>query len=59
MSKTLVVHGHGRWNRNDGYVQTPPGVSIEYYTEGGKNQLTGFVYEHKMGSGLAFCPFPA
>jgi putative adhesin Stv-like protein len=52
MTKTLVVHGHGKWQIADGFVQTPRNVSVEYYTEGGKNQLTGFVYEYLLGSGM-------
>lgn len=53
MAKTLIVHGHGKWHLADGYVQTPRNISVEFYTEGGKNQLTGFVYEYLLGSGLA------
>lgn len=55
MAKTLVVHGHGKWMINKAeYTQTPAKVSIEFYTEGGKNQLTGFVYEYLLGSGLDY-----
>ncbi len=52
MAKTLIVHGHGKWFLNNDFTTTPGNVSVEFYTEGGKNQLTGFVYEYLLGSGM-------
>lgn len=55
MAKTLVVHGHGKWMiKQAEYTKVPANMSVEFYTEGGKNQLTGFVYEYLLGSGLDY-----
>jgi hypothetical protein len=54
MAKTnLVVVGHGHWDLSDGNVKTPRNVSVEFYTEFGKNQVASFVHQYLTGSPLA------
>jgi hypothetical protein len=53
MSKTLIVHGHGKWYPNDGYVQLPKGMKVSFYTEGLKNLYYGFALAYLTGSDQA------
>jgi len=54
MAKTLVVHGHGKWHpKDDGFFSLPKGVSVDFYSEGGKSLWSGFTYEYLTGSSRA------
>jgi hypothetical protein len=47
---TLFLSGHGGWKPSFGYVQTPRGVSVVFYTHFAKDLITSMEYKILEGS---------